>query len=298
MPVSIGDKLGPFEILAHIGKGGMGEVWKAHDPRLNRDVAIKVSAAQFSDRFQREAHAIAALNHPNVCTLHDVGSDYLVMEFVDGKPLKGPLPLDKILSYTAQICDAIDAAHRKGIVHRDLKPSNILVTRQGIKVLDFGIAKTAGLETLTETGALIGTPAYMSPEQREGKEADTRSDIYSLGCVIHEMATGNRIPNKTLDPPALDRRRQGLHRDGPRRALANRSRGETRPGDGSTTGAYTCCEVHEPMESRRSRTSLDDVAFGRVVGLANPIRRIPPGPPPVKPSQRNPVHGIRPSRLA
>src|ERR1700680_239443 len=141
MPLSPGDKLGPYEILAPIGKGGMAEVYKARDPRLKRDVAIKVSTAQFSERFEREAQAIAALNHPNICQLYDVGPNYLVMEFIDGTPLKGPLPLDQTLKYAAQICDALDAAHRKGITHRDLKPANILVTRQGIKLLDFGLAK-------------------------------------------------------------------------------------------------------------------------------------------------------------
>src|SRR6202049_449798 len=136
MPLQPGDKLGPYEILAPIGAGGMGEVYRARDPRLNRDVAIKVSAAQFSERFEREAKAIAALNHPNICQIYDVGPNYLVMEFVEGTPLKGPLPLDQALKYAAQICDALAAAHRKGITHRDLKPGNILVTKTaGVKLL-------------------------------------------------------------------------------------------------------------------------------------------------------------------
>src|ERR1700687_952864 len=141
MPLSVGDKLGPYEILAPIGKGGMGEVYKARDPRLNRDVAIKVSAAQFSERFEREARAIAALNHPNICQIYDVGPDYLVMELVEGSALKGPLPVDQALKFAAQICDALEAAHKKGITHRDLKPTNILVTETGVKLLDFGLAK-------------------------------------------------------------------------------------------------------------------------------------------------------------
>src|SRR5258706_8805489 len=141
MPLSAGDKLGPYEILTPIGKGGMGEVYRAHDSRLKRDVAIKVSAAQFSERFEREAQAIAALNHPNICQLYDVGPNYLVMEYIEGTPLKGPLPLDQALRYAAQICDALDAAHRKGITHRDLKPANILVTRAGVKLVDFGLAR-------------------------------------------------------------------------------------------------------------------------------------------------------------
>src|SRR5438105_12273670 len=137
MPLSAGEKLGPYEILAFIGKGGMGEVWKAYDPRLKRDVAIKVSAAQFSERFEREATVIAALNHTNICTLYDVGPNYLVMEYIEGMPLKGPLPVNQALHYAAQICDALDAAHKKGITHRDLKPANILATKTGIKLLDF-----------------------------------------------------------------------------------------------------------------------------------------------------------------
>src|SRR5216683_21989 len=141
MPLSVGDKLGPYEILGPVGRGGMGEVYRARDPRLNRDVAIKVSAAQFSERFEREAQAIAALNHPHICQLYDVGPNYLVMEYIEGTPLKGPLPVDQALKYAAQICDALDAAHKKGITHRDLKPANILVTKSGIKLLDFGLAK-------------------------------------------------------------------------------------------------------------------------------------------------------------
>jgi serine/threonine protein kinase len=206
MPLAPGTWLGPYEILAPIGKGGMGEVYRAHDSRLNRTVAIKICGEEFSARFQREARAIAALNHPHVCTLYDLGSNYLVMECIEGKPLKGPLPIEKVVEYGSQICDALDAAHRKGIVHRDLKPSNILVARSGVKVLDFGLAKIGGPdETFTQSGVVMGTPAYMAPEQSAGKESDARSDIYSLGCVIHEMATGQRVMHKALQPAALDR---------------------------------------------------------------------------------------------
>src|SRR5437667_2669873 len=141
MPLQPGDKLVPYEIIAPSGKGGMGEVWKARDPRVGRDVAIKVSAAQFSERFEREAKAIGALNHPNICTLYDVGPNYLVMEYIEGTPLKGPLPVDQALKYAVQICAALDHAHKKGITHRDLKPANILATKTGIKLLDFGLAK-------------------------------------------------------------------------------------------------------------------------------------------------------------
>src|SRR6267154_1882728 len=143
MPLSSGTRLGPYEILSQVGKGGMGEVFKGRDTRLDRTVAIKISSAQFSTRFEREARSIAALNHPNICQLYDVGPDYLVMEYVDGAPLKGPLPVQKAVEYSGQILDALDAAHRKGITHRDLKPANILVTKQGIKLLDFGLAKQA-----------------------------------------------------------------------------------------------------------------------------------------------------------
>src|SRR3974377_1964529 len=142
MPLPAGDKLGPYEILAQIGAGGMGEVYRARDGRVGRDVAIKVSAERFSDRFELEARAIAALNHPNICQLYDVGPDYLVMEYVQGAPLKGPLPLSKAIPYAGQIVSALDAAHRRGITHRDLKPGNILVTNQhGIKLPDFGLAR-------------------------------------------------------------------------------------------------------------------------------------------------------------
>ena len=146
MPFSTGDRLGPYEILRPIGAGGMGDVYKARDSRLDRMVAIKVSKEQFSERFEREARAVAALNHPNISTLYDVGPNYLVMELVEGKPLKGSVPLDRAVRYAGQILDALDAAHRKGITHRDLKPANILITKQGAKLLDFGLAKqTAGL---------------------------------------------------------------------------------------------------------------------------------------------------------
>jgi eukaryotic-like serine/threonine-protein kinase len=218
MPVSVGHKLGPYEIVSRIGEGGMGEVWKARDSRLNRSVAIKTSHQQFNERFEREAHAIAALNHPHICQLYDVGPDYLVMEFVEGTPLKGPLPYDQALLYASQICDALDAAHRKGVIHRDLKPGNILVTKQGVKLLDFGLAKVATDTTLTLAGDVMGTPAYMAPEQWEGKPGDARSDIYALGCVLFEMLTGKRPAKEGCDlsgqPPALaDILRACLERD-------------------------------------------------------------------------------------
>ena len=197
MPLQSGDKFGPYQLVAPIGKGGMGEVWKAHDPRLNRDVAIKVSAAQFSERFEREAKAIAALNHPNICTLYDVGPNYLVMELIEGEAPKGPMSLDAALRIARQIADALDAAHDKGITHRDLKPGNIKIKPDGtVKVLDFGLAKVgraAGATSensptltigMTEAGMILGTAAYMAPEQARGKETvDKRTDIWAFGVV-------------------------------------------------------------------------------------------------------------------
>jgi Tol biopolymer transport system component/predicted Ser/Thr protein kinase len=206
MSLPAGTRLGPYEITGPLGAGGMGEVYKARDTRLDRTVAIKVSSEQFSERFEREAHAVAALNHSNVCTLHDVGPNYLVMEYIEGAPLKGPLPLHQALKYAAQICDALDAAHRKGITHRDLKPANILVTKTGIKLLDFGIAKIGSGQNppsdvtltmaLTGKNEIVGTLYYMSPEQLQaqgtGQEVDARSDIFSFGLVLYEMLTGKR----------------------------------------------------------------------------------------------------------
>jgi serine/threonine protein kinase len=195
MPLSAGSKLGPYEILTPIGAGGMGEVYKARDTRLDRTVAIKVGAAKFSERFEREARAVAALNHPNICTLHDVGTDYLVMEYVDGAMVSGPMPVGRALKLAIQIAGALEEAHAKGILHRDLKPSNILVTAKGTaKLLDFGLAKLAADSDATQTmaGGLMGTPMYMAPEQAEGKATDRRSDVFSFGAVLYEMLAGRR----------------------------------------------------------------------------------------------------------
>jgi len=209
MPLSVGDKLGPYEILALIGKGGMGEVYRAHDDRLHRDVAIKVSNAQFTERFTREARAIASLNHTNICHLYDVGPNYLVMEYVEGQDLSGPLDFDDALPLVQQLIDGIEAAHEKNIVHRDLKPANIKITPEGVvKILDFGLAKAmepppsgdgnpANSPTLTigatAAGTILGTAAYMAPEQAKGKAADRRSDIWSFGVILYEMLTGQRL---------------------------------------------------------------------------------------------------------
>jgi Tol biopolymer transport system component/serine/threonine protein kinase len=196
-------RLGPYQIVGVIGAGGMGTVYQARDTRLNRMVAIKISAAKFSARFEREARAVAALNHAHICTLYDVGPSYLVMEYLDGQPLHGPMPLSEALRLAIQMADALEAAHRKGIIHRDLKPGNVLVTKAGVKILDFGLAKmeetapggeesTQTLLPRTEEGAIVGTTAYMSPEQAQGKPVDGRSDIFAFGAVLYEMLTGRR----------------------------------------------------------------------------------------------------------
>ena len=220
MVLTSGTRLGPYEIQSPLGAGGMGEVYRARDSRLERSVAIKILPAHFStdpvrkQRFEREAKTISSLNHPHICVLHDIGSqdgiDYLVMECVEGETLakrlqKGALPLEQVLKYGAQISDALDKAHLSGVVHRDLKPGNIMLTATGAKLLDFGLAKpvsplasTAMLTALTkdslatEQGTIVGTFQYMSPEQVEGKELDGRSDIFSLGAVLYEMLTGQR----------------------------------------------------------------------------------------------------------
>ena len=258
MSLAAGVRLGPYEIVSPLGAGGMGEVYRARDTRLGRDVAVKVLPPHLSEnadaraRFEREARAISALTHPHICTLHDVGHhegvDFLVMELLEGGTLaerldSGPLPLDQVLRFGVEIADALERAHRAGIVHRDLKPGNVMVTKSGVKLLDFGLARVAapkreisGLSALpteaasrplTEKGTLMGTVQYMAPEQLEGKDADARTDIFALGCVLYEMATGKRAfagatqaslitaimasepaPISTLapmTPPALDR---------------------------------------------------------------------------------------------
>jgi eukaryotic-like serine/threonine-protein kinase len=221
--LNAGAKLGPYEILSSVGAGGMGEVYRARDTRLNRIVAIKVLPAHLADkpelreRFEREARTIASLNHPHICTLHDIGQqdgvDYLVMEYLEGETLaqrllKGPLPLEQVLQYAIEISDALDKAHRKGVTHRDLKPGNIMITKSGTKLLDFGLAKlrqdatpaipfsqaSTAKDTLTAQGMILGTLQYMAPEQVEGKtdEIDARTDIFAFGTVVYEMATGKR----------------------------------------------------------------------------------------------------------
>ena len=220
MPLESGTTLGPYQIDAPLGAGGMGEVYKATDTRLDRTVAIKVLPAHVADdpdlrqRFEREAKTISSLNHPHICTLYDIGkegeTDFLVMEYLDGQTLaqrleKGALPLDQALTIAIEIADALDKAHRQGIVHRDLKPANIMLTKAGAKLLDFGLAKLKPAEAadaltatptqeapLTEQGAILGTFQYMAPEQLEGQEADARTDIFAFGAVVYEMVTGEK----------------------------------------------------------------------------------------------------------
>ena len=219
MPLSAGTRLGPYDILSRLGAGGFGEVYKARDTRLDRTVAIKILPSadpELKARFEREAKAIAALTHPHICTLYDVGhqdgTDYLVMEYLEGETLdkkivRGPFQVDEALKIAIEIAEALDQAHRNGIIHRDLKPANVMLTKSGVKLLDFGLAKlrppsavVAGLSIaatvttppITSQGSILGTLHYMAPEQLEGQEADTRSDIWAFGCVLYEMVTGTK----------------------------------------------------------------------------------------------------------
>jgi eukaryotic-like serine/threonine-protein kinase len=255
LPVTIGSQLGSHEITGLLGKGGMGEVYRARDTKLKREVAIKILPDEFSrdpdrvTRFQREAEVLASLNHPNIAGIYDLaeanGSRFLVLELVEGETLaerikRRPIPIDEALNIAKSICEALEAAHEKGVIHRDLKPANVKITPDGkVKVLDFGLAKamesTAESATLsnsptmvnsmaaTNAGIIIGTAAYMSPEQARGRKADPRSDVFSLGCVLYEILTGKktfrgedvsdvlasvlaRDPDLTLLPPNVDPR--------------------------------------------------------------------------------------------
>ncbi|MDQ2966232.1 MAG: serine/threonine protein kinase, partial [Chloroflexota bacterium] len=218
MSLTAGTRLGPYEILSPLGAGGMGEVYKARDTRLERTVAVKIlpslstPSPEARQRFEREAKTISQLSHPHICALYDVGREgeieYLVMEYLEGQTLserlgQGGLPLDQTLRYGIEIADALDKAHRQGIVHRDLKPANVMLTKSGVKLLDFGLAKAmapsapqsslTALPTqqgLTQEGTILGTFQYMAPEQLEGRQADARTDIFALGAVLYEMATG------------------------------------------------------------------------------------------------------------
>src|SRR5258706_876262 len=216
MPLASGTRLGPYEIVGPLGAGGMGEVYRAKDTRLGRDVAVKILPAHLSEkvevreRFEREARAISSLNHPHICTLYDIGregnADYFVMELLDGETLaarleRGPLKLEEALKIGAQIAEALAAAHKSGIVHRDLKPGNVALTKSGAKVRDFGVAKlrdeaivdnVTRTTPLTSQGTMLGTVQYMAPEQLEGKPVDHRADLFASGALVYEMLTGKR----------------------------------------------------------------------------------------------------------
>ena len=240
MALSPGNRLGPYEIVAPLGAGGMGEVYKAKDTRLGRDVAVKVLPQHLSSnpeiraRFEREAKAVSSLNHPHICILHDVGregdTDYLVMELMEGETLaqrlpKGPLPVADVLKVGSQIADALDRAHRAGVTHRDLKPGNVMLTKSGAKLMDFGLARATGLGStseltssptmaapLTAEGTILGTFQYMAPEQLEGGDSDARADVWALGCVLYEMATGTRAFGGTTQASLIS----AIMRDQPR----------------------------------------------------------------------------------
>jgi serine/threonine protein kinase len=231
MSVDVGTRLGSLEITALLGKGGMGEVYRARDTKLKRDVAIKILPDEFSrdadrvSRFQREAELLASLNHPNIAAIYDVqeasGSRFLILELIEGETLadrigRGPIQVDEALDIAKYICEALEAAHEKGIVHRDLKPANVKITPEGkVKVLDFGLAKAMETQSPNATlsnsptmlsgtmgGMIVGTAAYMSPEQARGRAADQRSDVFALGCVLFEMLTGQQAFQGGVPPHA------------------------------------------------------------------------------------------------
>ena len=275
--LAAGACLGPYRIESKLGEGGMGEVFRAVDTRLGRAVAIKITHEQFSARFEREARAISSLNHPNICTLHDVGPNYLVMELVEGETIaarlkSGPLPVKTALLYASQIAAALAEAHGKGIIHRDLKPGNIMIAKSGVKVLDFGLAKSGQDETVTASRMVMGTPAYMAPEQREGKPADARSDIYSFGCVLYEMLTGarvgsqrRRIPSRKLekivsrcleeDPGRRWQSAAELERELAASAAASRWTRGAAAADLALSAAATSISIGRRNSPRRTRSS-------------------------------------------
>jgi len=280
MSFSPGALLGAYEIISRVGAGGMGEVWKALDTRLHRHVAIKRLMPQHAARFEREAQAIAALSHPNICQIHDVGPDYLVLEYVDGAPLAGPLQPGEALRLALQIAGALEAAHRRGILHRDLKPANILVVRSdldapAVKLLDFGLAKLLDSDvdaTRTMDGALVGTAAYMSPEQADGRATDVRSDIFSFGAVLHELVSGRRaFPGATTmqvlhavvreQPPPLDA--PAAIRDVVKRCLRKR------PEDRFQTVAELKAALERAAQSLESLSAEDTKPSIAVLPFAN-----------------------------
>ncbi|TDI13440.1 MAG: serine/threonine protein kinase, partial [Acidobacteria bacterium] len=292
MSLPAGKRLGHFEILEAIGAGGMGQIYKARDTRLGRDVAIKIlppelaSHPGFQERFGREARIISSLNHPHICILHDIGQeeglDYLVMEYLQGESLaarleRGPLPPGELLGLAVQVADALDSAHRAGLVHRDLKPGNIMVTPSGAKLLDFGVAKSTAAggvaseltssltltSPLTAQGAILGTFQYMAPELFEGREADARSDIFAFGAVLHQMATGQHAFEGTTQALVI----ASILKDTPRRLA------EMAPGlPWGLQRLIDSCLVKDPEQRRQSVHDLklelqalaEDTASGRL----------------------------------
>src|SRR5688572_11346024 len=267
-----GTLLGPYRIEGVLGAGGMGRVYKAVDTRLDRPVAIKTSDARFTERFALEARAISALNHPNVCTLYDVGPNYLVMELIDGQTLAhrlaaGPLELGEALDIAKQVAGALEAAHEKGIVHRDLKPANISITAGGtVKVLDFGIAKMLRSDAatvgagLTESGAVLDTSGYMAPEQLYGHAVDKRADIWAFGVVLYEMLTGERPFGSGSG------KRRGFEADG-----ASRSPLEQVPR--KVRRLLRSCLAEDPRERLRDIGDLQFLLEEDSSGTAAPPRR-------------------------
>ena len=346
MAVTAGTRFGPYEVQSQLGAGGMGEVYRAKDTRLDRIVAIKILAAHLSSspelkqRMEREARAISALNHPSICHLYDIGSqdgtDFLVMEFLEGETLadrlrKSAMALPGILKTGIAVCEALEAAHRNGIVHRDLKPGNIMLTPSGAKLMDFGLAKplavaaassragsapsftavataigSSPISPLTSAGTVVGTIQYMSPEQIEGKEADARSDIFALGSVLYEMASGKRpfegksqislasailekdpepiSAVKPMTPPALDYTGPDLSAEESRRSLPDCARPEAaiavdREGKTTRRGQRARCGVAARAKARRLAWALAALAM-LIIGAAGGIFLRPAAPVP------------------
>ncbi len=320
MSLEAGTKLGSYEILAAIGAGGMGEVYRARDTKLGREVAIKIFPEEFSQhpqklaRFEREAKLLAALNHPGIATLYEVeefeGKPFLVMELVEGETLaeriaRGPIPVDEALTLSQQIAEALEAAHEKGVIHRDLKPANIKVDPEGhVKVLDFGLAKAFADEVpeselsasptlsrdATRAGVILGTAAYMSPEQAKGKTVDKRTDIFSFGIVLYEMLTGKKAfagedisdvlasimklePDWNAVPPDLDSRIQNLLRRCLRKDRKNRrqSIGDVRVEIEEIIADPTGASAQQPLAVSASSRARERVAWGLVAALAGGI---------------------------
>jgi serine/threonine protein kinase len=306
MSVASGARLGAYEVIRLIGAGGMGEVYQARDTRLDRIVAVKVLPEKFADdherrqRFEREARAVAALNHPHICDLHDVGEHdnvgFLVMEYLEGLTLadrlvRGPLPPADVLRYATELADALDHAHRRGLVHRDLKPGNVMLTKRGAKLLDFSLSKLQptpdliALSTiasdpapLTAQGAVLGTYPCMAPEQLEGRETDARTDIFAFGAIVYEMATGQRAFQELRSRGSRDEfqksRRQGTRSSGTQTASTSRPGAKrTRLGamcSGTTAPGESCCAATPSRTSFTTTRSLETGSASCFLAPASP----------------------------